>query len=50
MGREIIIRSAPKSNNAEMQRIVVKMKDELEQIKRAGAQCAVTVRKYIFYH
>lgn len=32
MGREINTLGS-KSNNAEMQRIVVKMKDELEQIK-----------------
>ena len=37
MGREINT-TGSKSNQAEMQNIVVKMKDELEQIKRASAE------------
>ena len=40
MGREINT-TGSKSNQAEMQNIVVKMKDELEQIKRTSAECTV---------
>ncbi len=42
IGREVNTLGS-KSNHSEMQKIVVLMKDELEQIKEAGLKCTLII-------